>query len=194
MNTQTLTLVLIAVVILVVIGLVSMLATRSMRSKKLREKFGPEYDYTLEKVGDKRAAEETLAEREKRVGKLDIRDLDEKERNRYLNEWIEIQKGFVDDPSKSVEAANRLVTEVMTARGFPVTDFEQRAADLSVLYPEFVSNYRCADDIAAKNQRNEASTEDLRQAMVYYRSLYKELLGGVDVHTAEGEVKEIVTQ
>jgi hypothetical protein len=169
--------ILIAVAVLVIVGLGLWYAMRQRRSQNLREKFGPEYNYTLDKIGDQRAAESTLKDREKRVVKLDIHDLDENRKQSYQEEWVEVQANFVDDPSKSVEDANRLITEVMIARGFPVADFEQRAADLSVLYPDFVSNYRSAYTIALKNQQKTSSTEELRQAMVYYRSLFEELLG-----------------
>jgi hypothetical protein len=174
---STETLIAVLVVLVVVIAGIALVSTRGSRSQHLREKFGPEYDYTLEKLGDKRVAEETLAEREKRISKLNIRDLDEHERDRYKKDWSDVQAEFVDDPSKSIEKANQLITEVMVARGFPVADFEQRAADLSVLYPEFVSNYRSAYDIAQANQNNRASTEELRQSIVYYRSMFAELLG-----------------
>ena len=187
MRTEILILILVvAVVLLIAAGLGVWLAMRSRRSQNLREKFGPEYDHTLEKEGDRRTAEATLKEREKRVTKLDIRALDQTERDRYHGEWINIQAGFVDDPSKSVEAANRLITEVMIARGFPVADFEQRAADLSVMYPNFVSNYRNAQAIALKNKQNGTSTEELRQAMVYYHSLFEELLGSAEVKEVAG--------
>lgn len=188
MTVDTLTPILIAVAALIMTGLVTWLAFSMWRSHKLRAKFGAEYDYTLEKEGNRRAAEETLAEREKRVGKLDIRSLGESERDRYHGEWITIQANFVDDPSKSIEDANRLITEVMIARGFPVADFEQRAADLSVIYPEFVSNYRLAYAVALKNQSSGASTEELRQAMVYYRSLFDELLEMEEIVVYEREV------
>ncbi len=182
MNIGTLILIIAAVVVVLILArLITSLASHRMRSQKLKEKFGPEYDYTLEKLGDQRTAEETLAERERRVNQLDIHDLDENQRQRYQEEWRKIQADFVDAPSKSVEEANLLITEVMVARGFPVADFEQRAADLSVLYPDFVPNYRNAHAIALKNQSDGASTEDLRQAMVYYRSLFDELLGAAEV-------------
>lgn len=132
-----------------------------------------------------------MKERQKRVVQLDLHDLDDHEKDRYHNEWIEIQANFVDDPAKAVESANRLITEVMIARGFPVADFDQRAADLSVLYPNFVPNYREANTIATKNQEGTASTEDLRQAMVYYHSLFDQLLGTVHpVKPAEASIKE----
>ncbi len=194
MKTETLILILIAAAVLIAAGLGVWFAIRSRRSQKLREKFGPEYDYTMEIAGDRRTAEETLKEREKRVVKLDIRPLYENEWDRYHEEWIKIQADFVDDPSKSVQEANRLITEVMIARGFPVANFEQRAADLSVMYPDFVSNYRDAYAIVEKNQRNGTSTEELRQAMVYYHSLFDELLGTVDVKEVEAKEKEIATQ
>lgn len=186
MQTETLMIVLVAVAVLILTGLVIWMVIRNQRSQKLREKFGPEYDYIMEQSGDKHAAEETLAEREKRVNKLAIRSLDTDEWDHYHAEWVEIQADFVDAPAESVEKANGLIKEVMEARGFPVADFEQRVADISVLYPDFVSNYRSAHDIALRNQRNGGvSTEDLRQAMVYYRSLFEELL-----ETAETKVKE----
>jgi hypothetical protein len=180
-NTQTLILIFVAAVVVLAAVLGVWLASRVSRSRKLRQKFGPEYDLTVEKAGDQRTAEETLEEREKRVIKLDIRTLDENKRDRYHEELTKIQADFVDDPSKSLEKANQLITEVMIARGFPVADFEQRAADISVMYPDFVANYRNANAIVLKNQRNETTTEELRQAMVYYRSLFEELLGTVEV-------------
>lgn len=176
----------IAVVVLIVVGIVAAIANRAMRSRKLREKFGPEYDYTMKKVGDRRAAEEALEEREKRVSKLNIRALDPNEWEHYHERWIEIQSGFVDKPAESVQEANQLIKNAMAARGFPVADFEQRVEDISVLYPDFVSNYRSAHAIALKNQQDGgASTEELRQAMVHYRSLFEELL-----ETAENKAKE----
>jgi len=185
-QTETLMIVLLAVAVLVVAGLVIWMVIRRQRSQKLREKFGPEYDYIMEHVGDQRTAEETLEEREKRVNKLAIRALEPNEWDHYHTEWVEIQSDFVDEPSESVEKANGLIKEVMEARGFPVADFEQRVADISVLYPDFVSNYRNAHAIALRNQHNGGvSTEEFRQAMVYYRSLFEELL-----ETSETKIKE----
>ena len=175
----------IGAIVLIVLGLTVILSARKKSSLKLREKFGPEYDLALEKSGDQRLAEVTLKEREKRVSSLEIHDLSESERNRYHGEWVEIQTAFVDDPSKSVEEAHRLITEVMIARGFPVVDFEQRAEDLSVLYPNLVTNYRSANAITLKNQSSRCSTEEIRQAMVNYRSLFEELLGAA-------QAKEVV--
>jgi hypothetical protein len=160
------------------------------RSKRLRGKFGSEYDLTLEKTGNRRAAEESLKEREERISKLDIHDLDQTERDCYQADWRQIQAQFVDDPSESLSKANILITEVMTARGFPVADFEQRAADLSVLFPDFVPKYREAHNISLKNQTGQASTEELRQAMVCYRSLFEQLLGTPQVMTKEKEMEK----
>jgi hypothetical protein len=193
-NTETLFSILIAAAVLIVAGLLILIAIRRWRSQKLRQKFGPEYDYTMEKVGDRRTAEETLAEREKRVSKLEIRALNKEQKVRYHGDWIEIQANFVDNHSKSIEEANQLITEVMIARGFPVANFEQRAEDLSVMYPDFVSNYRNAYDIAMRNQHDGTSTEELRQAMVYYHSLFEELLGTNEVTEVEVKEKEVVTQ
>ncbi len=186
MNSQTMLLILIAALVLILVVVVIWTSLLRRRSQHLREKFGPEYDYALEKEGDRQTAEVALKEREKRVTRLEIHPLTDTERNRYHGEWVAIQADFVDDPSKSVEDANRLITEVMVARGFPVADFDQRAADLSVLYPDFVSNYRNANAISLKNQSGGASTEELRQAMVYYHSLFDELLGAA-------REKEVIT-
>jgi hypothetical protein len=179
-NSQTQVLILVVVVVLIVAVLVVWTVLRRRRSQNLKEKFGPEYDVALEKAGDRHTAEGTLDERAKRITKLNIRDLNPNERDRYLAEWNGIQTLFVDNPSNAVKEANRLITEVMIARGFPVADFDQRAEDLSVLYPDFIANYRNANAIALKNKSNGASTEELRQAMVNYGSLFKELLGTVE--------------
>lgn len=187
MDTQTLILVAAVAVVILVVGVVAWLAIRGGRSQKLREKFGPEYDYTIEHVGDRHTAEETLLQREKRVNKLSIRNLDPDESDRYHTKWVEIQAEFVDKPAESVERADALIKEVMMARGFPTADFEQSAADISVIYPNFVSNYRNAHAIAVKGKNDGVTTEDLRQAMVYYRSLFEELLGTET--TTEKEVK-----
>lgn len=167
----------IIVAIVAIVALVILFANRKRHSDDLRQKFGPEYDYAIKKEGDTRKAELDLEEREKRVNELKIHALEGNLRDRYNTEWMEIQTKFVDDPKEAVNHANRLITEVMVARGFPVEDFEQRAADLSVLYPEFVPNYRNAYSIVNRNQNDGTSTEDLRQAMVDYHSLFDELLG-----------------
>jgi hypothetical protein len=166
----------IVVTVVVVLGIVVWAMKRKQQTEQLREKFGPEYDYTVSKVGDEREAEEELAEREKRVEALEIRELSPEERARFLRKWEETQAEFVDAPAEAVEKADQLIQVVMKERGFPVADFEQRTANISVLYPNVVSNYREGHKIAQKSGRNGVSTEDLRQAMVYYRSLFEELL------------------
>ena len=191
MNTETLILIIVVVGLVIAAGVAVWFASRKKSSQDLQEKFGSEYNYTVSKEGDQRAAEKALKEREKRVVKLDIRELSEIERERYHAEWNMIQADFVDDPAKSVEDANRLITEVMIARGFPVADFEQRAEDLSVMFPHFVPDFRSAHEIAIKNQQNSTSTEELRQAMVYYHSLYAELLGTVAVKEVIAKETEV---
>lgn len=188
MDTETLALVVVAAVFTIAAGIIAYAIIGRWRSRNLREKFGPEYDYTIEQAGDRRAAEEALAEREKRVASLDIRPLSLDARDRYQEDWLDVQARFVDDPSGAVSDANRLITEVMIARGFPVADFEQRAADLSVIYPEFVSNYRSANEITLKGRQNETSTEELRLAMVFFHAMFDELLG--EVRPADFEVEE----
>jgi hypothetical protein len=181
MNTITLSVILVIAAVLIGAVLVMLISGRRNRSKNLRQKYGTEYDHTLKESGNRRAAEDTLREREKHIGKLNIRTLDEKELNEYHQKWIQIQANFVNDPTKSVEDGNQLISTAMIARGFPVNNFEQRAADISVLYPDFVTNYRSAEAIAIKNRTTGASTEELRQAMVYYRALFDELLGSAEM-------------
>jgi hypothetical protein len=177
--------VLVAIIVVLAIILVAaiVIARRRQRSVHLKQHFGPEYDRELQARGDASKAEAALAEREARVQKLTIRDLPVTERAAYADEWAAVQRRFVDDPSLAVSEADRLVNRVMTARGYPVADFDQRAADISVSYPSVVQNYRSARDIFVRHSNGRASTEDLRQAMVYYRSLFDELLGEHPVAT-----------
>jgi len=173
MNTTT---VIIFALLAVVIVLGLFFYLRGRRSEKLRKQFGPEYKRAVDQYGDQRKAEAALAEREKRVRKLDIRGLTAEEQNRFADSWKRTQALFVDEPSRAVDEANSLVKELMQTRGYPVGDFEQRAADISVDHPNVVTNYRAARDIAERNKSGKATTEDLRQAMVHYRSLFEELL------------------
>ena len=149
-------------------------AARSRRG--LQEAFGPEYDRTVADAPTRREAESDLAERQKRREQLDIKPLEPAARDRYADEWHRAQKHFVDDPADAVGQADRLIQDVMRERGYPVEDFEQRAADVSVDHPNVVENYRTAHRISGVSSRGEASTEDLRTAMVHYRSLFSELL------------------
>jgi len=149
---------------------------RRRRSEVLRKDFGPEYKRTLDQFGDQRKAEAELAARKERVHKLEIRGLTAEERSRFADSWRRTQSLFVDEPSRAVGDADGLVKELMQVRGYPVGDFERRAADISVDHPRVVTNYRAAHDIAARNKSGKATTEDLRQAMMHYRSLFEELL------------------
>jgi len=165
----------IVVIILVVAAAVWMLV-RKQRTEHLREHFGPEYDRAVRERGDHGAAEAALAARERRVEDMNLRPLAPDDRERFSASWRQIQAQFVDDPSGAVGEADRLIREAMQARGYPAGDFDTRAADLSVTYPRVVENYRAARAIAQRNERGEATTEDLRQAMVYDRALFEELL------------------
>jgi hypothetical protein len=136
-------------------------------------------------VGNEKKAQTELDERRKHVEALDIRPLSTHERERYLADWADAQSKFVDEPGQAIVNADRLIMEVMQVRAYPLSDFEQRAADVSVSYPALVSNYRAAREIALKNEQNQATTEELRQAMIYYRSLFEELLGTESVAVRE---------
>jgi hypothetical protein len=172
MNNQT---VLLAVVALILLAVVALLYMRSKRSHHLKSRFGPEYDRVVEESGGRGKAEASLHKLEKRVQKFEIRPLRPTERDRFVVAWREVQATFVDNPEAAVTRADQLLGEVMQVRGYPVGDFDQRAADLSVDHPVVVDNYRTAHDIALRQGRGEASTEDLRQAMVHFRALFDDL-------------------
>jgi hypothetical protein len=168
------------VMALIVIAIIAVLliiwaVVRQRRTADLKKRFGPEYDRVVQESGP-RKAEVTLLEREKRVEKFNIRVLPADERERYITEWRTVQSRFVDDPQGAVNQADQLVDRVMRARGYPMSDFEQRAADISVTHPHIVSNYRAAHEIAVRHQQGQTTTEDLRQAMIFYRSLFDDLL------------------
>ena len=175
MSQSTLLIVIVALAI-VALGIVAWTFVQRMRTKRLQSRFGPEYERTVRQVGDRCKAEDELEVRKKRVAKLTLRTLSSDEQRRFARDWAAAQARFVDDPKGAVTDADRLVKEVMLARGYPMGDFEQRAADISVDHPRVVSNYRSARDIAARSADARASTEDLRQAVVYYRALFEELL------------------
>jgi hypothetical protein len=175
MNTTYIIIAVVLVLVIVVAVLWPMLVRRK-RSERLQGQFGSEYDHTVETLGDEKKAQTELEERQKYVKALDIHPLSAKERERYPAEWAAVQSKFVDEPGQAIVDADRLIMEVMQLRAYPISDFEQRAADVSVSYPTLVSNYRAARVIALKNQEHQADTEELRQAMIYYRSLFDELL------------------
>lgn len=175
MNTNVLIVVLAALVALAVV-LLALLVGQRRRSAELQERFGPEYQRAVDEHGNKQRAEEELAAREKRVRALDIHPLTPEQRDRFQEEWRSVQAEFVDAPDKAVSDADHLVQEVMAARGYPVGDFEERAALVSVEHANVVTHYRAGHDIALRNQRGKATTEDLRQATVQYRALFEDLI------------------
>jgi hypothetical protein len=165
------------VVVLIVLGAIGYFAQRR-RTQGLQDRFGgSEYDRTLETEGGRRSAERELREREKRHEELDLRPLSPEARRGFQQEWEETQHDFVDDPKGAVARADKLVQRVMRERGYPVDDFDRRAADISVEHPDLVEKYRTADGIARASERGEASTEDLRHSVRHYRALFNELLG-----------------
>ena len=170
----------IAVAAVVVVLAVLWGATRTRRTRSLQERFGREYDRTVENAGDRREAERELKEREKRHEELDLRPLTPEAHDRYVREWQATQNRFVDDPPGAVADADALVHQVMRDRGYPVEDFEQRAADISVEHPDLVEKYRTAHGIAQASERGEASTDDMRHSVRHYRALFEELLVSSD--------------
>jgi hypothetical protein len=167
---------------LIVIAAVAVIAvavwamTRRRRTERLRERYGPEYDRAVHEEGRRRAAEAELERREEKRRRLDIVPLSAAARDRYVQSWREIQARFVDEPSGALVDADGLVEQVMRERGYPMDEFEQRAADISVDHPDVVENYRAGHAIYLANARGDASTEDLRQAVIHYRALFEELL------------------
>ena len=165
-----------AIAIIVAIASSIWLYTSSRRTKELRSKFGPEYRRMAVAEGDAARAEQVLTEREKRVKKLDIQPLTDRQRNGFADEWEHTQAQFVDDPTAAVTRADLLVQEVMNVRGYPVADFDQRVADVSVDHPAVAQNYRLAHEIAVRHQQQDVSMEKLREAMLHYRALFADLL------------------
>jgi hypothetical protein len=168
-------------VIAAVIALLALVALaarfyRHRRSAALREHFGAEYERALAQHGDRVRAEEELMARRKRMRRLQIRPLSSSQRERFDGAWSEVQQRFIDDPAGAVLDAHTLVKQVLNARGYAVDDFEQCAADLSVEHAGAVDHYRAARETALASARGEASTEDLRQALVHFRALFGELL------------------
>lgn len=162
-------------VALVAVVVIAWVVVRKQRTIRLRQRFGPEYDRAVRERGPQHA-ETVLLDREKRVREFRIHELAADDRERFVTEWRIVQSRFVDDPQGAVAEADLLVDRLMQARGYPTSDFEQRAADISVSHPGVLDNYRAAHEIAVRHQRGEASTEDLRNAIIYYRSLFDDLL------------------
>lgn len=167
---------LIGILLVIALGAVVMLIMGQRRTRSLNEQFGPEYQRTLSSMRDRGKAEAELLKRNERVEQLKIRPLAPDDRHRFEESWQADQARFVDDPRGAVKEADRLVADLMQVRGYPVGDFEQRAADVSVDHPAVIQEYRTAHDIAEREARGEANTEDLRNAMVHYRALFNDLL------------------
>jgi len=188
MNTTAIVnLTIVVVVILVALGLIVLLWRR--RSRRLQQQFGSEYKHAVRQYGDTRKAEAELAAREKRVRKLEIRPLTQEEQSRFTEVWKRTQARFVDEPSKAVGEADALIKEVMQTRGYTIGDFDQRAADISVDHPDVVTNYRAGREIAERNRSGQATTEDLRQAMKHYRSLFEELVEVAEPATSKEAIR-----
>jgi hypothetical protein len=160
---------------LAVLLLVVFLIVRRQRSARLRQRFGPEYERSVEEEG-RRSGEAELRERMERRERFEIRPLSPDARNRYAESWRLVQERFVDHPAQSIQDADQLVQQVMRDRGYPTEDFEQQAADISVDHPDVVENYRAAHGTAEASGRGDATTEDLRQALIRYRDLFARLL------------------
>ncbi len=179
--------VIVALLVGVIIFLAGLLFTQKRRSQQLQSRFGPEYDRAVRQYGDQKHAEEELAARQRRVTGFRIIPLSREDAARFAESWRAVQNRFVDDPNAAVQDADRQVRELMQRRGYPMADFEQRAADLSVDHPTVVENYRAAHQVALRNEGGTASTEELRKAIVHYRAIFDELL---EVGSARREVQE----
>ena len=176
------------VIVVIIVALVVAGVSMAMRRRRLQQRFGPEYDRAVESSDSRRKAEAELTERERRVRKLDIRPLDAAARDRYASEWRTIQEQFVDTPAQAVTSAQSLITSVMTERGYPTEDAEQITADLSVEHAGTIDEFRTAQELSGRAAGGTASTEDLRQAMVHYRTLFRDLLGDPGGEAAHPEV------
>jgi|SRR5690349_9323256 len=170
--------VIIVVAAVIVVAAIAAWMQQRRRSTQLKDRFGSEYDRTVSERDDRRAAEQELAERERKRERLDIVPLSSEAQAKYSASWQKVQTQFVDDPSNAVNEADRLVTDVMRDRGYPIDNFDQRADDISVDHPDVVENYRAAHAVYVKasDGNGGASTEDLRQGFVHYRALFNELL------------------
>jgi hypothetical protein len=170
------------VIVIVVLVAAGIFAWTAMRRRSLRERFGPEYDRVVAEQDSRTAAERELRDRERRHAELTLTELTPESRARYTQEWEELQVLFVDDPARAVGAADELVTRLIAERGYPTEDYDDQLAHLSVDHARTLGNYRDAHEIHLANERGEASTEQLRQAVVHYRTLVSELLGDEPVH------------
>ncbi len=185
MNTNpTITVIIVAVLIVVALAAIAWTVTQRRRSVKLQHRFGPEYERAVNEFGGKTKAEAELIKREQRVARLNIVPITAADAARFSNAWSALQGRFVDNPKGVLAEADLLVRELMLKRGYPMADFELRAADISVDHPSVVKNYRAAQAIAVRDARGEADTEELRKAVVHYRTLFDEILGVIPTKLA----------
>ncbi len=188
--------ILIAAVAVLLIAAIVMSIRKKQRTKQLQSRFGPEYDRTIDSADSKRKAESELAARQERREQLDIRPLSSAARERYTTQWQTVQAQFVDNPTGAVASADTLIQSVMADRGYPVDDFEGRAADVSVDHPHVVENYREGHRLSEQSANGNGSTEDLRQAMRHYRALFDELVepdGDADAPTTRERTDDTTT-
>jgi hypothetical protein len=185
LNTTEIVLI-IALVVVLVAGIAAFLWRRKRRTERLRTQFGgAEYDRAVEEGGNRKHAEAGLEERKQRVEAFHVRPLSAGDRARFVESWRGVQARFVDGPAGAVTEADQLLGDVMSARGYPVSAYEQRVADISVDHPQVLENYRTAHEIALRQIRGQANTEELRQAMVHYRTLFEELVGEPELVVAK---------
>jgi hypothetical protein len=182
--------VVIAIAVVAVIALVAVGASKR-RTAMLRDRFGPEYDRAVESSDGRRAAEADLRAREKLRAQFDIKPLPEATRLRFADEWRDVQEHFVDQPAQAATAADTLITRVMEARGYPMKDFDAQAELVSVDHPDTVENYRFAHAVRQRSETQQASTEDLREALLRYRSLFDELLRPEGNGAADGAIGQV---
>jgi hypothetical protein len=174
------------IIVIAIIVIAALVAGYVMtRRRSLRQRFGPEYDRVVEESGSRHEAERELRARERRHAELDLRQLSEESRRRYTEEWEEVQARFVDAPDEAVRAGDELVTRLVAERGYPTGDFDEQLADLSVEHAHTLTRYREAHEIAERQERGEATTEQLRQALMHYRALFGELVGESPVRAGE---------
>jgi len=174
------------IIALVAVVLAAVFFSLMRRSKRLRSKFGPEYHRAVQETGSQYRAEAKLGKLEKRVEKLAIQPLSREATERFRESWRVIQSEFVDDPQTALKNADALLAEVMSARGYPVADFEERAEEISVNHALVVDHYRAGHEIAVREAQGRATTEDMRQAMIHYRTLFDDLLGMPEIARAQG--------
>jgi hypothetical protein len=180
---------LLVVLAIVVVLVVAVVAASQLRSRSLKQRFGPEYEHLVDEEGDRRSAEAELRGRVKRRDSFDVTELDPAAREAYTEQWLQVQQRFIDDPEQTVAEADGLVQTVMRERGYPVDEFDERIEMISVDHPELADNYRTAHAIQLRSDQQDASTDDLREAFQRYRALFAELLadgdGSAHVHDTD---------